>query len=326
LKLLVLYPQYGLANRLRAIASAKILADYSGRKLYVNWTPDSQCNIGWEGLFINRLDPYPSPLSAFQKDVDLYDDYKKVDEFYWDMPQSLMGNTSDVIAVSACCNFQPKEMTLETYTVLKSLFYKSLQPVDSIQRTVSDMYKRYFEGHEVVGVHIRRTEHLHRKKKDPRLVSPTTLFIEAMEKVLRHNPDARFFLSTDDKKEEKTMRQLFKMAVIIYEKETVSRYTKKGMQDALIDWLLLSRTSKIIRSFTSSFSEEAAVVNMTKNESILREEELSRIHYGTWLKVQMKSHYRVMKEEGYRKYILYSYKYRKGQALSWIRKKLSHSE
>jgi len=318
----VLYPQYGLANRLRAIASAKILADFTGRKLYVNWIPNSQCNIEWEDLFINRLAHYPSQLSAFIEGVNLYDDYKKVNEFYWDIPQSLISNTSDVIAVSACCNFQPREMALETYTALKSLFYRSLQPIDIIQRSVSDVHKRYFERHEVVGVHIRRAEHLHRKKQDPRLVSPTTFFIEAMEKVLRDNPDTRFFLSTDDKKEEKTIRQLFKMAVIVHEKEKVSRYTKKGMQDALIDWLLLSRTSKIIRSSTSSFSEEAAVVNMIKHESILREEELSRIHYKTWVKVQVKSHYRVLKEEGVRNYLFYSYNYRKGQALSWIRKKL----
>lgn len=323
MKALVLYPKYGLANRLRAIASAKILADYTGRKLFVNWIPSGDCNIEWEGLFVNKLERYPFPLSSFKAGINLYDDTNKVfNEFYWGMPQSLIGNTSDVIAVSACCNFQPKEMTDEEYTAFKSLFYRSLQPLDGIQRTVSYVYKRYFEGHEVVGVHIRRTDHLHYMNKDPRLVSPTALFIKAMNNILENNHETKFFLATDDKDEEKTIRHQFPAAVIVNEKETVSRNTKKGMQDALIDWLLLSKTSKIIHSATSSFSVEAAVVNMTKGESILRKEELSRTHYRMLFREYITTHYKILKNEGFRTYLSYSYNYRKWQVLSWIRKKV----
>ncbi len=321
MKALVLYPQYGLANRLRAIASARILADFTGRKLFVNWIRYSKCNIEWEDLFLNRLDRYPLPATSFTKGVTLYDDNNDVSRFYWDMPQSLTGNPADVVAVRSCCNFQTREMSRETYTSLKSLFYRSLQPLDSIQKTVDDLYRRYFEGNKVVGLHIRRADHLYYRRKDPRLVSPTSLFIESMEKVLKSNPDTRFFLATDDRDEERAMRERFGVNVIVYEKENISRNTQTGMQDALVDWLLLSKSSRIIGSSTSSFSEEAAVVNMIEREPIVKEGELSRTHYNMLFKPRFNPYFRVLRDEGFRNFFSYSYNYRKGQILSWIRRK-----
>jgi hypothetical protein len=91
----------------------------------------------------------------------------------------------------------------------------------------------------------------------------------------------------------------------------------------LIDWLLLSKTCGIIGSYSSSFSEEAAIVNMIKIHSILREEELSRPHYKAIVKAYLKMHWSVLKREGLSKYFLYSYAYRKGRISYWIKKKIS---
>jgi hypothetical protein len=318
---LVLYPKYGLANRLRALASAKILADYTGRKLFVNWYPSKECNIEWEELFVNRLERYPSPLSSFQTGINLYDDEKDADGFYWDMPQALLNNRTDVIAVHTCYNFQLREMTKEAYIGAKSLFYKGLKPVHTVEESVRDIHTRYFEGNDVVGVHIRRTDHLCYIKKDPRLVCPTDLFIKVIGKILRNNFKTKFFLATDDKQEERRISRMFQDAVIVYEKEAVHRDTKKGIQDALVDWLLLSKTSKIISSYLSSFSEEAGVVNMIKNDYVLKAEELSRLHYKAILKEHFKGHWEVLRKEGLNKYFQYSYNYRKRQLINWIRKK-----
>jgi len=320
---LVLYPKYGLANRLRALASAKILADYVGRKLFVTWYPSKECNIEWEELFVNKIERYPFPLSSFQAGTDLYDDHNNADDFYWDMPRSLICNNSDVVAVHTCLNFQPEDMTKEAYNSAKSFFYGSLQPVHDVERTVRDIYKCHFERNEIVGVHIRRTDHLFFIQKDPRLVCPTDMFIEVMGNILKNNSKIKFFLATDDKKEENRISHIFRDALIVYKKEVVNRDTKKGMHDALIDWLLLSKTSMIISSYSSSFSEEAAMVNMIKNDSILRAEELSKTHYKTSFKAHLRTHWEVLESAGFKKYVLYSYKYRRGQFINWIRKKIS---
>jgi len=310
MKTLVFYPQYGLANRLRAIASAKILADYTGRKLMLNWVPaEKECNIAWEDLFINQLERYPLPSSSFQNAVDFYDDTGSHD-FYWDMPQLLAQNKSDVVALRTFRNFRPKGMTEEAFKRSKSLFYKSLKPVSVIQEAISDIQERYFRDNDVVGVHIRRTDYLSYLGQDPKSVAPIELFIKKMMRILRTNPKVKFFLATDDKNEEKIIKSLLQDAVIVHEKDAVSRLTRNGMQDALIDWLLLSRTSKIIGSYRSSFDEEAGVVHMTKVETIPSQAIL----------LNFKAHYELFKTKGLKKVLLYSYYYRKQKLLELIKR------
>ena len=308
MKSLIVYPKGGLANRLRALASAQILAEYTGRKLFVNWVPAHKCNVEWEELFVNRLEHSPFPLSSFQAGVNLYDDGDYTAGFYWDMPRLLISNNSDVVAVHTCRNFQSMKMTQEEYKNAKSFFYKSLQPVSVIQKIVSDMRKEYFEKHDVVGIHIRRTDHLFFINKDPRLVCPIDQFIETMTGILKNNPRTKFFLATDDKNEETRIREIFKDAVIVYEKENVCRNTRRGMQDALIDWLLLSSTSKIIGSYMSSFTEEAGSVNRIRTETIPKKEK----------SLALKRHFSQFKSKGLHNYFLYSYYYRKGQVIDWI--------
>ena len=81
---------------------------------------------------------------------------------------------------------------------------------------------------------------------------------------------AKFFLATDDEREKKLIKQIFPDAVIVYQKKGSGRNTTRGMQDALVDWVLLWKTSRIIASYTSSFSQEAALVNRIKTDVIVR--------------------------------------------------------
>jgi len=310
MRALVFYPQYGLANRLRAIASAKILADYTGRKLMVNWVPaERECNVAWEDLFVNPLDRSPLPLSGFQNGVDFYDDTGSHD-FYWDMPQLLAQNKSDVVALRTFRNFRPKGMTEEAFKRSKSLFYKSLKPLSLIQEAVSGIQEQYFKHNRVIGVHIRRADYLSYLGQDPKAVAPIELFVRRMMRILKTDPKAKFLLATDDKNEEKIIKRFLQDAVIVHEKDAASRLTRNGMQDALIDWLLLSRTSEIVGSYRSSFNEEASIVNMIKLETIPKRA----------IFLNIKAHYELLKKKGLRKVLLYSYYYRKQKLLEWIKR------
>jgi len=323
MKSLIIYLKNGLANRLRALASASILAECTGRNLFANWIPSKECNVKWEELFLNQLESCPLPLSSFKIGVTLYDDTVIPKFQHRGIPRLSVSDKSLLVAVHTCRNFQPEEMTNEAYEEAKSLFYRNLRPVDTVRKTICDIQKRYFDGFEVIGVHIRRKDHLTFLKKDHRLVCPTNLFVEAMENILHTNPGTRFFLTTDDEMEEKFIRRLFSDTVIVYEKEGCNRDTTKGMQDALVDWLLLSKTSRIIASYASSFSQEAGVVNRIKTDMILREEELSKTHFKIYFTGFFKTHYSILKEEGIKQYLRYSYNYRKGQIFNWRRKKTS---
>ena len=103
---------------------------------------------------------------------------------------------------------------------------------------------------ELVGVHIRRTDHIIATKNSS-LVS----FINNMQKILTENPQTYFFLSTDDLNVEKEIKQIFKEKVITQKSKYWGRDTKKGMESAIIDGLCLSRCQYILGSYTSVFSE-----------------------------------------------------------------------
>jgi len=323
MKSLIVYPEYGLANRLRVLASANILAEYTGRKLFVNWIPSKVCNVEWQYLFLNQLESCPIPLSGFQVGINLFDDSVIPMSLSLDIPRLSVSDEPHQIVVHTCRNFQPEEMTNEAYADAKSSFYKNLRPVEAVQKTIDDMQKRYFDGCDVIGVHIRRNDHLTFLQKDHRLVCPTSMFVEAMENILRVNPGTKFFLATDDKKEEMRIRRLFPDIVIVYAKESVSRNTKEGMQDALVDWMLLSKTSSILAPYMSSFSVEAGAVNRIKTRVIVAEDALSKPHLRILFPKYLEGHYKVLKEEGIKAYLLRSYNYRKGQMFSLIRKKTS---
>jgi len=316
MKSLAVYPKNGLANRLRALASASILAEYTGRNLLVSWTRSRDCNVVWEELFLNPIEGCSMPLSTFRHGLDLYDDTLIPLSSHSDIPHLSIPEGPDVIAVHSCRNFRPEGMTVAVYEEAKSMFYRKLLPVETVRETVSDMQKRFFHGHKVIGVHIRRKDHLTFMKKDHRLVSPTRMFVEAMKQALRANPETKFFLATDDQKEERYIRRLFTDSVIAYEKKEYGRNTARGMQDALTDWLLLSRTSRIIASYASSFSQEAGVVHRIKTDEIVHEEGLSKNHHMPYLTSLLTTHYRILKEEGLKQYVLYSYRFRKNRICS----------
>ncbi len=313
MRVLVFYPQYGLANRLRGIASAKILADFTGRRLLVNWDPsETECNVTWEDLFVDRFERYPLPFSSFGKGANLYDDTGSYN-FYWEVPQLLAQNRSDVVAMRTFRDFRPKGMTEEDFRRAKSQFYKSLVPVGAVQSAVSNMQERYFKDNDVIGVHIRRTDYYSYMGKNMSSIAPTRLFIKTMKRIQKTNPRTRFFLATDDKDEEQAIKSHLQDAVIVYEKEAVSRSTPEGMRDALVDWLLLSKTFGIIGSHRSSFNEEAAIVNMIRVERIPKHTVM----------LNFKAHYRLLKAEGLRKVFLYSYYYRKEKLLNRVKKYLN---
>lgn len=267
---LVVLPRAGLANRLRALASAHIMAEVTGRKLYVNWESHPRdCNAAWRDLFAYQFPQYFLPAlftsDGLHKDVKLYDDWEAL-EF---RPTDIVADRQKVILLRSSSWFKPNDISDEVYRAKKSQFYRSLRPIQSILAAVGKIEEAYFQSHEVIGVHIRRKD-LMPPGGSSWEVSPTYLFIHEMQKAVSRNSDVRFFLATDDRDEKLALKRLFGKRIIIREKADLQRSNTKAIQDALIDWLLLSKTSLIIGSHWSSFSIESAEVNRIPRISIQR--------------------------------------------------------
>lgn len=126
----------------------------------------------------------------------------------------------------------------------------SLHPSERAQ--VDQISRQFTEC--TVGVHIRRNDNANAIR-----YSPTHAFVAAMKDCIAANPDVQFFLSTDSRETEEHMKSLFGGRVIT-RRRTISRSSAEGMQDAIVDLFLLSRTSRILGSYYSTFSETAASI------------------------------------------------------------------
>lgn len=73
------------------------------------------------------------------------------------------------------------------------------------------------------------------------------------------NSDSRFYLSTDDSMVQEEFISEYGSHILVREKD-FGRNTVVGMQDALVDMWLLSKTTKIFGSYYSSFSRMASLV------------------------------------------------------------------
>lgn len=255
--MLTLIPQGGLCNRMRAIESAIVLSKASHSKLIIQWHKDPGLNCDFEKLF--KRDPelfsiqtlnYNGIFSQLKKSVRkrlyryTFDRYFSEEEIYEyikkesDLPE-LISKSS--ICIASCSHFFNSNNT-----------YRTLKPLDSIIDVVDKLIP---ESEYLVGVHIRRTDH-----KVARQYSPISLFENAMNKEIMQNDKVKFFLATDSVEVNERLEKIFPGRIIFNSSKSYARTDEPAIIDALIDVYCLSRTTKILGSYGSSFSEEAAKI------------------------------------------------------------------
>jgi hypothetical protein len=253
-------PYGGLGNRIRSVDSAIALAECTGKNLKVIWDANDELNCPYAELF-EQSDKFEL------KEISTFYLPRKVNEKFSMFLHRLSINypfkydrvlhESDISRLkSENYDFCDHKRYNNIYIYINGSFllpeepYKYFKPVKSIENRVNDLSKE-FDSY-TVGVHIRRTDN-----KMAIINSPLERFIELMIGEKSRNKKVKFYLSTDSPETENLIVEKFDRDVIINHKE-LRRDRKEGIQDALIDLLCLSRTSKIIGSYWSSFSEVAS--------------------------------------------------------------------
>lgn len=122
-----------------------------------------------------------------------------------------------------------------------------------------------YESSQLVGVHIRRTDHNVCIKK-----SPLHLFLEKMDEITADEPDTHFFLATDDKETEKKLYEIYGDRIVTQDK-VWGRDSKEGMKCGIIDSLCLSSCRMIIGSYSSGFSKFSAEYGKIRLMEMLEE-------------------------------------------------------
>jgi hypothetical protein len=252
----------GLCNRMRAMSSALALSRAARRPLRVYWFKTKALNCSYGELFqpidgvevvdvaTGRLRAPFSPGARYLKAAgkrlpyDLFLNGAKLEEL------SKQGvDLAETVARAQRCG-------IETYGRFYGdpPYYQDFAPRPDLaakaERTITAMLSE--AAGRLIGVHIRRGDN------DASIqVSPLSLFLERMEREASDDPHVRFFLATDDPDTERQVTSQFAGRVTSRDKD-FSRTRATGVQDALVDLLILSRCALILGSYWSSFSQTAA--------------------------------------------------------------------
>ncbi|MBZ4657917.1 MAG: hypothetical protein JG771_1053, partial [Methermicoccus sp.] len=97
------------------------------------------------------------------------------------------------------------------------------------------------------------------------------LFVQRMREELQLYPETKFYVASDSRLEKNRMITAFGDRIIVLPDVDTSRNSVRGMQDALVELYVLSRTNKIFGSHQSSYSETAAQIGNIPYEKIFRE-------------------------------------------------------
>lgn len=252
---IILLPYGGLANRMRALESACALADRLDARIVVIWTEAGmECPI--EHLFsppprvIRVWDLHRKTLLSILKRDALAAMRRAIGAHTIKEREAIsLGGDLEAwrgilakgpVFVCSCQRFSPSLQPYRDFAIAPALLAKAA----SI---------RAHWGVEIVGVHIRRTDNLWSIQQ-----SPTSAFFREMDVEIARAPNTRFFVATDDPSEEASMVERYGDRILRTEKRSLDRKQLSAVEDAMVDFLLLAGTRKIIGSGASSFSEEAA--------------------------------------------------------------------
>jgi len=264
--LVIVEPSSGLANRLRVMASAIWLKKKINGDLVIVWSPDQTLNCPYEQIFENNDHFKVIRMSDYLRDMRTTKQATWVKAIKARIVNKFMGidycikerDNLDIVEIAEknkVVYFQTCQRFSDDLSALKSF-----NPIEQIRKQI-DLVAGAFTA-STIGVHVRRTDHDRSIRH-----SPLSLFIKKMRDEASANASANFFLATDDREVEKEMIDVFGSKIMTHNKE-MSRRTVKGIQDAAVDLYCLSRTSKIIGSYWSSFSEMASKIGQVKLETI----------------------------------------------------------
>lgn len=259
-------PVGGLANRMRAMASALTLAHQTDSKLEVTWFPTWDLYAPFDSLFLPIDESGISLRNASIWDKLTLDRPRKKNlhiprlyqcfafngtkyerSFYSLIQQKFDFNEWVVlnrkVYMASYHAFYPYELPL---------IGKMFVPIQFIKDRIDDICTQFVDN--AIGVHIRRTDNIASIQQ-----SPLELFYEKVDYELDRDEKSMVYLATDSEEVKNQMRQRYGKRVIS-SSVPANRNSIVGIQNGLVEMYTLARTSKIYGSFQSSFSEMASQI------------------------------------------------------------------
>jgi hypothetical protein len=266
-------PLAGLANKLRVIESTISLAKDLNAPVEINWVPDWQMVAQYHELFepceffqVTNQNKYKYARSSFSMKGFRKIVSGQINNFYG---IDIAFNELDI-----CQQVRPRHWDIGTLVKNKNTYIETchdfysyhynfswVKPLPEIADAIAGFTEK-LQNKDCIGLHIRRTDNVASIKQ-----SPDELFENAIRQEIQGNENSIFFLATDDAATEQHFISLFGPEKILSYPKNFGRDNVTAIQDAVVDWTLLGKCSKLYCSFYSSFSETAAAVS--KAETIV---------------------------------------------------------
>lgn len=255
MKTVSIIPHAGLCNRMRAIASGIRIAQKMGARANVYWNVTPDCNAKFKDLFAdlqmdgvtlveNKSLMYKVKMRKYLN-VPLMLQKLCNDQVIYDFDRNCRGDIFPLL------NFK-KSLLLHSCYIMCD--YDSLalmfKPAPSVNLEIEKLTSSF--SARTIGIHIRGTDHTRSKTQ-----SPLSKFLELMDAEIDKDDAVTFFLATDELDVKQMILKKYG-ARIITNQVQLNRNTHEGMKGGVVDLFALSRTSKIIGSYGSSYSEVAA--------------------------------------------------------------------
>ena len=306
-KYLLIRPQNGLGNRIRAMLSFKMIGDFLDLPVYILWEPGP----GFDDTKLEDLID-PASININLIDRSQWDELRKhsfnidqhiagvyendIEHGTHEIPESRQRKRKEYIKqifkrehqcmTVQCTNFMPWAFWVSLINpYMPDWWSRFLKEIESMQINgnlflqIEPTLQKIKQQH-TIGLHIRRgdatTEQNPNKKEY--LKSTEESFEAVADAELKNNPSAKIFIATDDK----NMLERFKKRYqdkLIYRKKTFAeslfKSKKKGQEDAMCDLWMLSRSQSIYGTKFSSFSRIASQLNKVKMNIIEAPQEIT---------------------------------------------------
>jgi hypothetical protein len=270
--IIIVLPTQGLCNRLRALASAYILAQHLNSTLYVNWIPEPCCNCHLTDIITNPFNSFDikcissSDTVLFKPDIHTNN---LIDQFH----------AYKYVIIQGGHEFKHHEMPILSFIQKKHNFYSSLKYSNEVENILT----KCDNINNCIGVHYRDFIPQY-DEQDGRVfneVSPIQNFITTLKNLHSKEPHTKFFISSNSNFAYDNIKNIIPNENIIYlHNIDTNRNTPLGIIHAFVSLILLSRTSFIIGTTMSSFSDEACFFNKISKLCIGDEEVKSYHCYG----------------------------------------------
>lgn len=256
--------QHGLGNRMRAYASARVLADMRGGDFELYWIPDHHCEADFPYLFANQENLVDQlPTMENQRDWAVYNLVDLEQTPNWQEPVDLDPSPNILVTSQRRLHFST-DLTAEEDEVLRML--RPSARVEEKMGEIGDV--RHF-----VGVHIRMEGGADTSKAtydDPaqwdktgqeamfhwRAKSHWTNFVAEMRKLVEAEPQLNFFVASDQDFVIDKLKEEFGGKIHSITRKHFDR-SPDQIVEGMADIYLLSRCRSILASNWSSFSEIA---------------------------------------------------------------------